>query len=89
MVRVGRERREAGAKVTVTNNDSVAHTLTDKATHLFDTGNIAGGGGTGSFTAPSKPGTYPFGCMYHANMHGTLTLIAPTSTEPARKNCTM
>jgi plastocyanin len=63
---------KAGEKVTVANKDSVAHTLTDKATHMFDTGNIDGGGGTGSFTAPSKPGRYPFGCTYHPNMHGTL-----------------
>jgi plastocyanin len=33
---------KAGQKVTVTNQDSAAHTLTDKKTHLFDTGNIAG-----------------------------------------------
>jgi plastocyanin len=61
-----------GEKVTVMNQDSVAHTVTDKQTHLFDTGNIAGNGGTGTFTAPSKPGSYPFGCTYHPNMHGTL-----------------
>jgi plastocyanin len=67
---------KAGEKVTVTNNDTVAHTLTDKATHKFDTGNIAGNGGTGTFTAPSKPGTYKFGCTYHPNMAGTLTVTA-------------
>jgi plastocyanin len=63
---------KAGAKVTVTNRDAVPHTLTDKATHLFDTGNIAGGGGTGTFVAPSKPGRYPFGCTYHPAMQGVL-----------------
>lgn len=63
-----------GQKVTVTNKDSVAHTLTDKKTHLFDTGNIDGSGGTGTFTAPSKAGSYPFGCTYHPNMHGTLVV---------------
>jgi plastocyanin len=63
-----------GQKVTVTNQDSVAHTLTDKNTHLFDTGNIAGGGGTGTFTAPTKPGSYPFGCHYHPSMAGTLVV---------------
>jgi len=61
-----------GEKVTVTNKDSAAHTLTDTKTRLFDTGNIAGGGGTGTFTAPTKPGSYPFGCTYHPNMAGTL-----------------
>ncbi|HEU5267880.1 MAG TPA: cupredoxin domain-containing protein [Jatrophihabitans sp.] len=61
-----------GQKVTVTNKDSVAHTLTDKKTHLFDTGNISPNGGTGTFTAPTKPGRYPFGCTYHPEMAGTL-----------------
>lgn len=64
----------AGSHVTVTNNDTVAHTLTDKTHHLFDTGNIAGGGGTATFTAPSKPGTYKFGCTYHPDMAGVLTV---------------
>jgi plastocyanin len=67
---------KAGSKVTVVNNDSAAHTLTDKAHHTFDTGNIPAGGGTGSFTAPTTPGTYKFGCTYHANMAGTLTVTA-------------
>ncbi len=62
-----------GQKVTVTNKDSVAHTLTDLTTHKFDTGNIAPGG-TGSFTAPGQAGSYPFGCRYHSNMKGTLTV---------------
>lgn len=64
----------AGQKVTVSNKDSAAHTLTDAATHLFDTGKIAGSGGTGTFTAPKKAGTYQFGCTYHPNMAGTLTV---------------
>jgi plastocyanin len=63
-----------GAKVTVTNEDSTAHTLTDKKTHKFDTGNIDGNGGTGTFTAPTAPGKYPFGCTYHPEMKGTLTV---------------
>ena len=61
-----------GQKVTVTNQDTVVHTLTDKKTHLFDTGNIGGSGGTKTFTAPTKPGSYPFGCIYHPDMKGTL-----------------
>ncbi len=63
-----------GQKVTVTNQDSVAHTLTDRQTHKFDTGNIPGNGGTGTFTAPTTPGSYPFGCTYHPDMHGTLVV---------------
>ena len=67
---------KAGTKVTVVNNDSVAHTLTDKKTHKFDTGSISGGGGTGSFSAPSAPGKYPFGCTFHPEMAGTLTVTS-------------
>jgi plastocyanin len=67
---------KAGTKVTVVNDDGVEHTLTDKAAHKFDTGSIAGNGGTGSFTAPAKPGSYPFGCTFHPEMHGTLKVTA-------------
>lgn len=63
-----------GEKVTVVNEDSVAHTLTDKKTHKFDTGSISGNGGTGSFTAPTAPGKYAFGCTFHPEMAGTLTV---------------
>jgi plastocyanin len=67
---------KAGATITVTNKDTVAHTLTDKATHKFDTGNIPANGGTGTFTAPTTPGTYKFGCTYHPNMAGTLIVTS-------------
>ncbi len=67
---------KAGATVTVVNDDSTAHTLTDKATGKFDTGSIDGGGGTGTFTAPSEPGKYPFGCTIHPEMAGTLTVTS-------------
>ena len=61
-----------GQKVTVTNDDSVTHTLTDKVSHKFDTGDIPGSGGTKTFTAPTQPGRYPFGCTIHPDMKGTL-----------------
>jgi plastocyanin len=64
---------KAGATVTVVNKDSTPHTLTDKKTHEFDTGTIDGGA-TGTFTAPTKPGQYPFGCTFHPEMAGTLTV---------------
>lgn len=67
---------KAGEKITVTNQDSVAHTLTDKKTHLFDTGSISGNGGTGTFTAPTKPGSYAFGCTFHPDMAGTLIVTS-------------
>ena len=69
---------KAGASVTVMNQDPIAHTVTATSTGggiPFDTGNIDGGA-TGHFTAPTKPGSYPYICIYHSNMHGTLTVTA-------------
>jgi plastocyanin len=61
-----------GEKVTVTNKDSVAHTVTanDKK---FNTGDI-GPGKTVTFTAPSSPGSYPYICTIHQYMTGMLTV---------------
>jgi plastocyanin len=62
-----------GATVTVVNEDSTAHTLTASGQGAFDTGTI-GGGKTGTFTAPTAPGSYPFICTLHQFMKGTLTV---------------
>lgn len=63
-----------GTKVTVTNEDSVTHTLTSTASpHAFDTGDIAAGA-TMTFTAPSTAGSYSYICTIHTYMHGTLTV---------------
>ncbi|MGD0702366.1 MAG: cupredoxin domain-containing protein [Trebonia sp.] len=63
-----------GAMVTVHNEDSVTHTLTDKADpKLFSTGDV-GPGQTKTFKAPDKPGSYPFFCMIHQYMTGTLVV---------------
>lgn len=59
-----------GAAVTVTNMDTAAHTVTADAGSAFDV--EAKGGGTGTFTAPTKPGSYPFHCTFHPGMHGVL-----------------
>ncbi|MCA1836535.1 MAG: cupredoxin domain-containing protein [Actinobacteria bacterium] len=59
-----------GARVTVINEDPVAHTLTAKD-KSFDSGTIAGGE-RGHFTAPSKRGSYPYICAFHEYMAGTL-----------------
>jgi plastocyanin len=59
-----------GARVTVINEDPVAHTLTAKD-KSFDSGTIAGGE-RGHFTAPSKQGSYPYICAFHEYMTGTL-----------------
>ena len=62
-----------GQQLTIVNNDSANHTVTADENNLFDI-RVSGGGGSESFTAPTTPGTYPFHCKYHANMHGVLTV---------------
>jgi plastocyanin len=66
----GQGRVAPGGTVRVVNNDSAPHTATAR-NRSFDTGTIAGGA-TGSFTAPSQPGTYQFFCAVHPSMTGTL-----------------
>ncbi|MFI6849321.1 cupredoxin domain-containing protein [Kitasatospora sp. NBC_00085] len=61
-----------GETVTVTNEDSAAHTLT-AADKSFDTGTIAPGK-SATFTAPTQPGSSPYICTIHPFMHGTLTV---------------
>ena len=56
-----------GAEITVTNEDIEAHTITADTGTTFDV-NVKVG--TGTFTAPTEPGTYP----YHCNMKGALTV---------------
>lgn len=62
-----------GAKVTVVNNDTTTHTLTATKGASFDTGDIAPGK-SATFTAPSKPGAFPYDCTIHPFMKGTLTV---------------
>jgi plastocyanin len=61
-----------GSKVTVTNNDETAHTVTADTGSAFDV--TIEPGKTQTITAPSKAGTYKFHCTFHAEMHGTLTV---------------
>ncbi len=63
----------AGATVTVDNQDGANHTVT-ATDGSFDTGNIPGHA-TSTFTAPTKPGSYPYKCAIHPFMTGTLTVI--------------
>lgn len=61
----------AGSKVKVVNKDIPAHTVSaDDGSFGVD----VGGGGTGYLTAPSKPGSYSFHCIYHGSMHGVLVV---------------
>lgn len=65
----------AGERVSVVNADGAQHTVTS-SDGLFDTGVLDGGGGAGSFTAPTEPGTYTFFCAVHPSMTATLTVVA-------------
>ncbi len=62
----------AGATVMVDNQDGSNHTVT-AADGSFDTGNLPGHTHA-MFTAPSKPGSYPYKCAIHPFMKGTLTV---------------
>jgi len=63
-----------GAVVTVKNEDSVTHTLTDKTDQsAFNTGPI-GPNQTKTFKAPGKAGSYAFFCTIHQYMTGTLVV---------------
>ena len=61
-----------GARVTVTNQDSTAHTATADDGHSFDTGTLAQG--ASQTISVSKPGRYPYHCSIHSFMHGTLVV---------------
>jgi plastocyanin len=60
-----------GATVAIVNMDTAAHTVTADDGPAFDA-EAKGGGGTATFTAPTKPGSYPYHCTFHPGMHGTL-----------------
>jgi plastocyanin len=63
-----------GEVVTVRNEDSVTHTLTDEAApDLFGTGDV-GPGQVKTFKAPAKAGSYSFFCTIHQYMSGTLVV---------------
>jgi plastocyanin len=62
---------KAGTKVTVTNEDSSAHTVTVKGT---STDVNVPAGGTATFDAPDQPGSYDLSCDFHPAMSGTLTV---------------
>jgi plastocyanin len=60
-----------GATITVDNKDGTAHTVTANEGNAFDD---PASPGTTTFTAPTEPGSYPFHCNIHPEMHGTLVV---------------
>jgi plastocyanin len=63
---------DAGATVTVENDDSTTHTFTADGGE-FDSGNVAGGEST-EITLPAEPGDYDVHCEIHRSMSGTVTV---------------
>jgi plastocyanin len=63
-----------GAVVTVHNEDTVTHTLTDESDpKLFSTGDIAAGQSK-TFKAPNTAGSYSYICSIHQYMTGTIVV---------------
>jgi plastocyanin len=60
-----------GATITVDNRDGTAHTVTSDTGGAFDD---AAPPGSSRFLAPTKPGSYPFHCNIHPEMHGALVV---------------
>jgi plastocyanin len=61
-----------GAMVSVMNMDGENHTVTADSGNAFDV--KANAGAIVMFAAPKTPGSYPFHCTYHSNMHGVLVV---------------
>jgi plastocyanin len=64
---------QPGATITVTNKDTAGHNVVADdgsfKTEVLDQNQ------SGTFTAPTKAGTYKFSCTLHANMTSTGTLV--------------
>jgi len=61
-----------GARITVANHDTTAHTATADDGQSFDTGNIDPG--SSATISLSKSGTFKYHCDIHPFMHGTLVV---------------
>jgi plastocyanin len=60
-----------GETITVKNQDTDEHTVTADSGNAFDDQAPTG---SSTFKAPSTPGSYPFHCTFHPEMHGTLVV---------------
>ncbi|MDQ6729696.1 MAG: cupredoxin domain-containing protein [Actinomycetota bacterium] len=63
---------KVGTKLTVTNADQTAHTLTARS-GSFDSGTV-NPGGSKTFVL-TRPGQYTYYCQFHAFMTGTITVL--------------
>ena len=60
------------------NNDNTVHTATGTNFTGFNTGNISPGA-SASYTF-NTPGTYPYHCLYHIDMYGTVVVKAASAS---------
>ena len=63
---------EAGARITISNRDSTAHTVTSDDGSSFDTGDINPGSST-TITV-NGAGRIAYHCSIHPFMHGTIVV---------------
>ena len=59
-----------GAEVRIAINDTAEHSVTSDTAGAFDV--HVDGKEKGTLIAPTQPGEYPFHCVYHPSMKGTL-----------------
>jgi plastocyanin len=62
-----------GATVTWSNSDATEHTATADVGSAFDTGTLTHG--ASKAVTFSRPGTFTYHCVFHAFMHGTVTVV--------------
>jgi len=60
-----------GRLVRVVNADRAVHDVTSDTKGLFATMALSKDA-AGTFTAPTTPGRYTYGCSFHLDMHGAL-----------------
>ncbi len=63
---------KAGTEITFTNEDQTAHTATANS-GAWNTGTIDPG--HSATVKLVKPGVYPYHCIFHAFMTGTVTVV--------------
>ncbi len=61
-----------GTEVTFVNDDTAAHTASAEDSSVFDTGAIQQG--DEATVTLKEPGTYPYICEFHPQMHGTVVV---------------
>ena len=71
---------KSGAKVTITNDDSTAHTATADNGNSFDTGSIDPG--SSKTISVSKPGSYAYHCSIHPFMKATIVVGGSDAQAP-------